>query len=253
MGHRADLGGVEAYLADPPGDRPVEGGLVLIHEIWGLVDHITDVADRFAAEGFRVVAPDLLGPVGISPHLGLELQEILFSDDERVRSEGQPRLREAMAPTRAPEFAGEAIARLRTCVDALAAMPDVDGRIGVVGFCFGGSYSFALAAADPRIRVAVPFYGAPPEATDVAAIRAPVLGFYGRSDERLVAGLPGVVSAMAEAGVDFEAQVYEGVGHAFFNDTNRRTYDAATAADAWRRTLAFLRTAFAALPEATEA
>lgn len=242
MGRRIELesGGESfgAYLAQPQGE--VRGGLVVIHEIWGLADHITDVADRFAAEGYVAVAPDLLSHVGVDAEIGQELRDIMFSPDERVRSEGQPRLREATSAMHAPESASWAVPALRRTVDALAEQPGVDGRIGVVGFCFGGSYGFTLATVDGRIRAAVPFYGSPPATADLGAITAPVLALYGERDERLLSTLPQVTDSMRDAGVDFRPHVYPGVGHAFFNDTNPRTYDAATAADAWERTLAFL-------------
>lgn len=241
MGRRIDLKAGDRFsvhVAEPQGE--VRGAVVVIHEVWGLVDHITGVADRFAAQGYLAVAPDLLSHVGIEAHLGRELHQIMSSPDEQVRSEGQPRLREALAPLHAPGFAAWAVAALRATVDLAAEQPGVEGRIAVVGFCFGGTYAFALAAADPRIRAAVPFYGAPPEAGDLDRITAPVLAFYGEQDERILSTLPGVTVRMRDAGVDFRPHVYPKVGHAFFNDSNERTYDAATAADAWRRTLTFL-------------
>jgi carboxymethylenebutenolidase len=149
-------------------------------------------------------------------------------------------MREKMAPIQEPAYGQWAVKGLRACVDHLASQPGASTGIGVLGFCFGGSYSFAVAAADSRIRAAVPFYGQPPETSETATICCPVLAFYGDQDERLMEGLPAVTSAMAEAGIDFTAQVYPGVGHAFFNDTNPATYDEAAAADAWRRTLSFL-------------
>jgi carboxymethylenebutenolidase len=227
-----------AYVAEPRGE--VRGGLLVIHEIWGLADHITDVADRFAVEGYLAVAPDLLSHVGVDAHIGAELQAIMSSPDEQVRSEGQPRLREATSAMFAPEFAAWAVPALRRTVDFVAEQPGVDARIGVVGFCFGGSYSFTLATADDRIRAAVPFYGSPPPTADLGSITAPVLAFYGEQDERILATLPQVTEGMRDAGIDFRPHVYPDVGHAFFNDTNARTYDPETAEDAWRRTLAFL-------------
>lgn len=230
-----------AYVAQPADGVPFRGALIVIHEIWGLVEHTKDVADRFAAEGYLALAPDLLTRVGITAPVGEELLGIMFSPDEKVRTEGQPRLREAMSPLRAPEYAGWAVGALTACLDHLAAQPDVDGRLGVTGFCFGGSYSFALAAADSRVRAAVPYYGSPPETAELSRISCPVLAFYGDQDANLVDALPGVTTAMAEAGVDFTPVVYENTGHAFFNDTNARTYDAGYAADAWTKTLDFFR------------
>ena len=234
-----DDGDFSAYVATPAG--PVRGGLVVIHEIWGLVDHITDVADRFAAEGYLAVAPDLLSHVGLAPAVGAELLRLRTSADPEEQTRVQPMLREKMAPLQAPEYATWAVQALRHTVDYVVAQPGVADRVGVVGFCFGGSYTFALAAADDRISAAVPFYGSPPELTGVAAIDCRVLAFYGDQDQRLMDSLPAVTKAMTAAGVDFTAKVYPGVGHAFFNDTNPQTYDAAAAADAWGRTLEALK------------
>jgi carboxymethylenebutenolidase len=236
-----DLPAVSAYVAEPVGE--LRGGLVLIHEIWGLVEHITDVADRFAAEGYLVIAPDILGPTGVSSEVGDELQRLMFHADEKTRTEAQPLLREKLAPSNAPEYADWAVAALKTAVDYLEARPGIDGRIAVTGFCFGGGYSFALAAADHRVRAAVPFYGYPPASTSVALIECPVLAFYGDADERLMASLPALTATMADAGVAFTAQTYENAGHAFFNDSNSITYAVAAASDAFARALAFLRVA----------
>jgi len=159
--------------------------------------------------------------------------------DEARRTAAQPRLREALAPIRAPEFAASAITHLRSTVDALSAEPGVDGRIAVVGFCFGGTYSFALAAADDRVRAAVPFYGTAPAPDRIAAIACPVLALYGAHDPALIDALPDVRSAMDAAGIDFAAHVYPDAAHAFFNDTGAR-YRPLDAADAWERTLRFL-------------
>jgi carboxymethylenebutenolidase len=240
MGQLVDLndGEFAAYVAEPR--DTVRGGLVVIHEIWGLVDHIKDVADRLAENGYVAVAPDLLSGIGISPEVGQELLAIRTSEDASERSRFQPLLRDKLAPAHSPKFAEWALSALQHAVDYLAGRPDVAHRIGVVGFCFGGSYSFALAAADSRIRVAVPFYGQPPELADAGKIACPVLAFYGDQDTRVVGNLPDVETAMAEAGVDFISHVYPGVGHAFFNDTSPQTYDAIAAADAWNRTLAML-------------
>jgi carboxymethylenebutenolidase len=241
-------GAFDAYLARPalaPGETP-KGAIVLIHEIWGLVPHITGIADRLAAEGYLVIAPDILSRVGVRPQIGLELIAIMTSQDERVRTEGQPRLREAFASMRVPEYAEWAIAALVDCVDFLAEQPDINGRIGVMGFCFGGTYSFALAAADARIRVAVPFYGSPPDLSVVPRITGTVRAFYGENDPPLMESLPEVTSAMQSAGVDFVSRVYEGAGHAFFNDSNPIAYREDAATDAWARVLTILDETLAA-------
>lgn len=238
MGAMVELDGVTAYRAEPT--VPPRGALVLIHEIWGLVPHIRDVADRYAAEGYLVLAPDLLSDAGITPEVGAELDALRREPDEEARLAGQALLREKMAPLNEPGFAEEAVTKLRLVADALDAEPGIRGRIAVTGFCFGGTYSFALAAADPRVRAAVPFYGTAPDAAAVASIACPVLALYGEDDPRIMAALPQTRQDMADAGVDFTAKVYPGARHAFFNDTNPLSYDPAAARDAWRLALEFL-------------
>ncbi|KAA9111678.1 dienelactone hydrolase family protein [Microbacterium rhizomatis] len=233
-----ELDGVRAYRAVPLGTP--RGGIVLIHEIWGLVPHIRDIADRLAAEGYVVMAPDLLSDVGITPEFGEEIQAMLADPDEERRTAAQPRLRAALAPTRVPDFGHTAVQRLRAVVDALDVEPGVDGRIAVIGFCFGGSYAFALAADDHRVRAAIPFYGQAPEADDIARIGCPVLALYGQHDPALIDALPEVRATMAAAGIDFTPIVYPDAGHAFFNDSNAQRYQPEAASDAWDRTLVFL-------------
>jgi carboxymethylenebutenolidase len=228
-----------AYRAEPIGE--LRGALIVIEEIWGLVDHIKDVADRYAAEGYLVISPDILSHGGITPEVGAELIRLQQSTDEDERTRLQPLMREKMAPVREPEYGAWAVEALKSVVDYIDQQPGVDGRIGVLGFCFGGTYSFALAAADRRIRGAVPFYGQPPETTELAHLDCPVLAFYGEEDERLIDSLPDVTARMKDAGADFESRVYPGAGHAFFNDTNPIAYRADVAADAWTRSLEFLR------------
>ncbi|MBO0811358.1 MAG: dienelactone hydrolase family protein [Microlunatus sp.] len=234
----ADTGSeIDIYKAVPTGQ--VKGGLIVIHEIWGLVDHIRAVADRFADAGYIAYAPDILSKAGITPQAGKELQELTQHPDEKVRVAAQPTFRQRMAPAHDPGYGAWALGALSKVIDDLAVRPGVDGRIGVVGFCFGGSYSFGLAATDDRICAAVPFYGAPPDQVSVADIGCPVLAIYGEQDERLITGLPDVAKAMQEAGVDFTSKVYPDAGHAFFNDTSSH-YQPAAAADAWTITLDFI-------------
>jgi carboxymethylenebutenolidase len=228
-----------AYRAEPVGE--LRGALVLIQEIWGLVDHIKNLADRYAAEGYLVISPDILSHGGITPEVGNELIRLRSSASEEERTAAQPMLRERMAPVHQPDYGVWAVAALKSVVDYIDRQPDVDGRIGVLGFCFGGTYSFALAAADRRIRGAVPFYGAPPETSDLAHLDCPVLALYGEQDERLIASLPDVTARMKDAGVQFVSHVYAGAGHAFFNDTNPTAYRPEAAADAWTRSIEFLR------------
>jgi carboxymethylenebutenolidase len=230
---------LSGYRAEAVGE--LRGALIVIHEIWGLVDHIKNVADRYAGEGYLVIAPDILSRGGVTPEVGDELNRLMFKGTEEERAKAQPLMREKMAPVNAPEYAAWAVSALRSVVDYLEAQPAVDGRVGVLGFCFGGSYSFALAAADRRIRGAVPFYGSPPESAELAHLDCPVLALYGETDERLMESLPAVTQRMHDAGVQFVSHVFEGAGHAFFNDTNPVMYRPEVAADAWTRSLEFLR------------
>jgi len=236
MGEMVTIGDVQAYRADPAGDP--RGAVIVIHEIWGLVEQITGIADRWAAEGYVALAPDIMTHVGITPEVGEALSVASKHPDESVRTAMQPRLREALAPIRQPEYAAWAVAQLRTIVDELESEPALAGKVVVSGYCFGGTYSFALAAADPRIAAAVPYYGTAPE--DVAGIGCPVLALYGELDPPIVDRLPEVRTAMAQAGVDFTDVVYPGALHAFCNETNARTYHPEHAADAWRRATDFV-------------
>ena len=230
----------EVYRAEPKGAP--RGGLILIHEIWGLVPHIRNIADRLAAEGYLVLAPDSAERPRASPRRwGLELAALMSSPNEDIRNAAQPRLREATAPARSPEFAAEATARLRTMVDQLELETGIDGRIGVLGFCFGGTYSFALAAADPRVKAAVPFYGTA-DVASIPDIACPVLALYGEQDTRLIGMHPEVGRAMSAANVDFHEQVYPDA-RARFNDTKTRAYRPEIAADASVRTPRVLRQA----------
>jgi carboxymethylenebutenolidase len=231
-------GGAVPLYVSRPGGKP-KGSVIVVHEVWGLAPHIKDVADRFAREGYLAIAPDLLVETGITAELVGDLQEQLF-DPER-RTAVQPKLRELMAPLQAPGFGEKTTERVKECFDFLERQPDVHDRIAIVGFCFGGTYSFSLAVQEPKLKAAVPFYGHSDfTVAELSKIQCPILAFYGEQDERLVAGLEKLESDMHEAHVKFTAQVYPDCGHAFFNDTNRFSYNADAAKDAWSRTLDFL-------------
>lgn len=232
-----EAGPFEVYEARPAGK--IKGGLIVIEEVWGLTDHIKNIADRFAAEGYYVVSPELLSETHIKEHADTLMLD-LFNPEKR--NEAQPKLRELMAPMREPDFGEKTLARAKACFDHLYDKPETRQWVAVTGFCFGGSYSFALATAEPRLKAAVPFYGHA-NLEDPAALQriaCPILAFYGEKDENLMKSLPELKDKLAAAGVDFTAQVYSGCGHAFFNDTNPFAYNEAAAKDAWRRTLDFL-------------
>lgn len=228
---------IPAYLAEPAGTP--KGGLIVIHEVWGLQSHTKSIADRLAKEGYVVIAPNLLSEIGITEELAGSLAEELF-DPER-RTQAQPKIRELMTPMQAPGFGEKTIARVRQCFEYLIARPELKEKIGVIGFCFGGTYSFSLAVHEPRLKIAIPFYGhADFTSEELSNISCPVLAFYGENDERLMEALPELKDNMKKAGVNFRAEVYKNAGHAFFNDTNRFAYNEGAAKDAWDKTISFL-------------
>jgi len=229
------------YLAEPTG--AVKGGLIVIHEVWGLNDHIRSIADRFAAQGYLALAPDLLSETEIAAH-GAQLQADLFNPEKR--NEAQPKMRAMMAPLQEPGFAVMTVGRLSVCFDYLHGRPETKGVVSVSGFCFGGSYSYSLAMKERRLACAIAFYGhAPLDEAELKKIACPVLAFYGEKDERLITDLPELKTLMKSAGVDYTAQVYPNCGHAFFNDTNKFSYNGEAAAASWKRALAQLERAAA--------
>jgi len=236
----AAKGSVRAYLARP--DGAVRGGIIVIHEVWGLVEHTKDVANRLAAEGYLVLAPDLLsGTIDVAA--AGALQEDLFNPDPEKRNAVQPKLRELTAPMHNPSFGADTLTRVKDCFNYIYAQPDVHEKVAIIGFCFGGTYSFSLAVNEPRLKLALPFYGhADFSAEELANIKSPVCAFYGERDENLMNALPGLQKKMGEAGVDFRTQVYPDCGHAFFNGTNKFAYNQAAATDAWRQVLEYLKT-----------
>lgn len=208
------------YLATPTQGAGI--GLIVIQEWWGLVPHITDVCDRFAAEGFTALAPDLY--------------------HGRTVSEPDEAGKEMMAMD-----LGRAARDLGGAVDHLLASDAVRGDgIGVTGFCMGGGLALVLATQRPdAVRACVPWYGVipwPDAQPDWSALEAPVRGHYAELDAfftpEKVAELEG---RLRELGKDVELTVYPGVDHAFFNDTRPESYDEAAASLAWTRTLELLR------------
>jgi carboxymethylenebutenolidase len=216
-----------------------KGGLIVIHEVWGLLDHTKDVADRFAREGYVVAAPDLMTGTSIEGLVGPKLFKD-FSDPER-RPKMQTEFRKIMGPLKSPEFSEKTMNRLQALYTWLQNQPETNGKVGVVGFCFGGTYSFELAAVEPGLIAAVPFYGhASEDPEELRTITCPVLAFYGEQDANLMEQLQKLKPAMKAANVTFKDTVYPGAGHAFFNDQNPFTYNEAAARDSWRQTLVFL-------------
>jgi carboxymethylenebutenolidase len=209
--------GLSGYLARPRGRRRSPAVLV-IHENRGLNPHIKDVTRRFATEGFLALGLDFLSPQGGTT-----------DDDEKNRS-----LLGAMT-------AADKLARGRAAIAWLGTRPGGNGKVGAVGFCWGGGVVNALAVAEPDLDAGVAYYGAQAPAADVPRIRAPLLLHYGGIDPRINAGIPAYEAALKAAGKTYEIHVYEGANHAFNNDTSPERYDKAAADLAWSRTVAWLR------------
>jgi carboxymethylenebutenolidase len=238
MNKEITIGGSPAYLSFPE-----EGikypGLIVIHEIWGLEDHIKDVADRFAKQGYAVIAPNLFHDTAFEGKIDQKILDDMHNP--QTRDEAQKKMRDLMAPIMSPAFAERALVRLKQCVDYLLADKKTNNNIAVIGFCFGGTYSFHLAAKDSRIKAAVPLYGRPPAENEIPDINCPVLAFYGEEDKNLMDTLPQLKVNMKKHNKNFEAVVYENTGHAFFNNTNPRMYREFAAKNAWERILVFLK------------
>jgi carboxymethylenebutenolidase len=220
VGSRVDFpspdgnGKVHGYLVRPAGAAGKRGAVLVVHENRGLNPHIEDIARRLALAGYVAFAPDALHPLGGYP-----------GDEDQARALF-PKLDQAK--TREDFVAAAA---------ALKTLPGTNGKVGVVGFCYGGGIANLLATRLPDLAAAVPFYGAAPAPADVPRIRAEVLVHHAGNDARLLEAWPGYEAALTSAGVRHEGYVYPGVEHGFHNDTTPR-YDDAAARLAWQRTLA---------------
>lgn len=209
---------VRGYLAKPAGVTVAMSAVLVVHENRGLNPYIEDVARRVAKAGFMALAPDGLTSVGGYPgndDKGRELQRTV--DRAKLLNDF---------------FAG---------YEHLAEREDSTGKVGAVGFCYGGGVCNALAVAYPELSASVPFYGRQPATKDVPRIKAPLLLHYAELDTRINEGWPGYEAALKEQGKTYTAYIYPGVNHGFHNDTTPR-YDAEAAELAWDRTMTFFRT-----------
>ncbi len=208
---------VRGYLVQPVGRTGRLPTVLVVHENRGLNPHIEDVARRLALEGFIAFAPDALYPLGGYP-----------GDEDKAR---------ALFPQ---------LDQTRTRADFLASaaylkqLPRGNGKVGVVGFCYGGGMANYLATQLPDLAAAVPFYGAHPPDADVARIQAPLLVQLASNDERINADWPRYEAALQRHQRRYQAHIYPNTQHGFHNDTTPR-YDQAAAALAWQRTVAFFQ------------
>lgn len=216
--YEGTTGPVKAYLARPAQSESALPGILVIHENRGLNAHIEDVARRAALAGYVALAPDGLSYVGG----GLE-------DQEKARD----RFRDADSE----EITADVIAG----VPYLAARGDCSGRVGTVGFCYGGGVAMQSAVREKAVAAAVCFYGRALKAEDVARVTVPLMMHYAGTDERINAGIPEFRAALDEHAVAYSLHMYPGTGHGFHNDTSEARYDVEAAALAWRRTLRFFK------------
>lgn len=208
-------GDMQAYVA-----RPREEGkyaaVVVIHENRGLNAHIEDVTRRAAKAGYLAIAPNALSSLGGTP-----------ANEDDARSKFQ-QLK--------PE---DSLQNFIRAFDYIPTRKDSNGKMGCVGFCWGGGMANSLAVNVPSLKAAVAFYGRQPEAADVSKIKAAIQLHYGSLDERVNAGIPAYEEALKKNNIPYELYVYEGANHAFHNDTAPTRYNEAAARLAWQRTLEF--------------
>lgn len=210
-------GSIKGLLSKPIDAKGKLGGIIVVHENRGLNPYIEDVGRRAALAGFISLAPDALTPLGGYPG----------NDDEG----------RAMQAKRNPkEMEEDFIA----AYEYLKTHKDCNGKVGVVGFCYGGGIANTLAVRIPDLAAAVPFYGGQPAAADVPKIKAPLMIHNASLDTRIMAGAAAYEAALKENGKKYQAFVYEGANHGFHNDTTPR-YDKAAAELAWKRTVDFFK------------
>jgi carboxymethylenebutenolidase len=216
MKYPGATGEVRAYLVRPKDDKKLPG-VVVIHEIRGLVPHIEDVARRVALEGFLAIAPDALTPLGGTPE----------------------------DPDKAPPLMGQldkqaTMNNYLAAVRYLKAHPFSTGKIGVIGFCWGGGMANQLAVNSPDLSAVVPYYGDQPASEDVSKIKASLLLHYAGLDQRVNKGIPAFEEALKKVSIYYKIYMYEGAKHAFNNDTWADRYNKEAAQLAWQRTISFL-------------
>ncbi|WP_421704374.1 YghX family hydrolase [Aliiroseovarius sp.] len=208
-------GDVRAYQVKPAEATGPLPAVLVVHENRGLNPYIEDVARRVAKAGFLALAPDGLTSVGGYPGNDAEGRDLQRTVDRNMLMN---------------DFFAAA--------EHLMTRPDSTGRVGCVGFCYGGGVCNALAVAYPELAASVPFYGRQASAGDVPRIQAPLLLHFAELDERINAGWPDYEAALIEHGKTYTAHIYPGVNHGFHNDSTPR-YDEASAELAWSRTVAF--------------
>jgi carboxymethylenebutenolidase len=211
-------GEMKGYLVEPKNPSGKLGAVIIIHENRGLNPHIRDVARRMALEGFIALAPDFLSPAGGTPENEDQAREMFGKLDPAVT-----------------------VANAEASLAYVSKLEDANGKVGAIGFCWGGGLVNSFATKSPELKAGVAYYGAQPPADEVANIKAALMLHYAGLDDRINAGIDAYKKALEANGKNVEIFVYDGVNHAFNNDTSAARYDKKAADLAWGRTVAFLK------------
>ncbi len=204
---------MKGYLARPKA-KGKYGSIIVIHENRGLTPHIKDITRRFAKEGYIALAPDALSPFGGTP-TNEDDARTLFGKIEVSKN----------------------LKNFLNAFEYLKTVSNSNGKSAAVGFCWGGALTNQLAVHSPTLKAAAAYYGSQPAAADVPKIKAEILLHYGGLDTRINAGIPAYEEALKAAGIKYQLFVYEGVNHAFNNDTGGERYNAPAAKLAWERNM----------------
>jgi carboxymethylenebutenolidase len=216
-GAAGEMTGYLARQVEVSGKLPA---VIVIHENRGLNPHLEDVVRRIALEGFLALGPDFLSPMGGTPANEDQARDMIGKLDQ-----------------------AQTVANAVATVTFLRQHPSSNGKVGAIGFCWGGGLVNQLAVNSPDLAAGVAYYGRVPEAVDVAKIKARMLLHYAGLDERINEGIPAYSKALQDAKVEHQIHVYEGANHAFNNDTSEARYNKEAADLAWSRTVEFLKAA----------
>lgn len=247
---------VDMFVCQPLHISDRKPAVLLIQEIWGVDEHIMDLARRYATAGYMVGAPDLYSKGGKEPARSLgritELKDflnrvpmsVIMNPEERKKAVGKEpadramRLNETMDSIFSGRDMGDMVGTLNDSVSILKGEYNASS-VGTVGYCMGGALSFMMAQ-NREVSASAVYYGTAPEDDILKEIKAPVLGLYGGEDHRISDAVPEVDEKMKKFGKKYDNKIYDGAQHAFFNDT-RASYGHQAARDAWGRTLEFFR------------
>jgi carboxymethylenebutenolidase len=220
VSYKGASGDVKAYLAEPKDGQAKRGSIVVVHQNRGLNPHIEDIARRLATEGYNALAVDFMSQIGGTPK----------SDDEAAK---------IFSKLDAGKVTGDALA----AVTYLRSRPESNGKVGAIGFCWGGGVINRMAVGDPTLNAAVVFYGPPPDLAAVGNIKAPLLLNYAdpQLDKWLGPMVPGYEEALKAAKIKYTLYFYEGANHGFNDDTQSARYNEAAAKAAWARSLALFK------------